>query len=134
MIDKKDLMIGSLIKYDNKVCTVEILSKTRLSVKYQSDGTTVTTFNAHFDDVDGIEITDKWLEKLGLEKDDHYDYCRWLTSNYQVVVETSPSGVGFCVLDEHSDYAFVLNIEYIHQLQNLVYHFTGQELTIGGGE
>lgn len=130
MIDTRDLRIGSLIKYDNRVCTVEILSRTRLSIKYQYDGTTVTAFNAHFDDVDGIKITDEWIERLGLEKDDYYDYFRWLTSNYQVAVETSPSGAGFSVLDEYSDYEFVRNIEYIHQLQNLIYDFTGQELTM----
>lgn len=147
MIDVKDLRIGNYLCYKgNADIWFEVdelhsldgglLYAAGSDVMRRAYGKNIDLYKNWFraKEFAGIPITPEWLEKLGLEKDDHCDYCRWLTSNYQVVVETSPPGTSVCILDEHSDYAFVRDIEYVHQLQNLIYNLTGQELTIGGGE
>lgn len=65
-----------------------------------------------------LEITDEWLEKIGFKciftYDDHHYYN------------------GFLALDrdfQPFDYNITYEIKYAHQLENLYFALTGQELT-----
>lgn len=133
MIDVKDLMIGNYVINEKSIFQLRLTDGCELVWHFVGSKNFRFTAKQAKGKMKPIPITHKWLDRLGLEEDDHYDYCRWLTSNYQVVVETSPSGTGVCILDEHSDYAFVHDIEYVHQLQNLIYNLNRARISIGGG-
>lgn len=131
MIDVKDLRIGNLIEREDKVCTVEVLFNSRLSVKWQSGDTIVTAYNANFEEIDGIPISPEWLMKLGFT---------YIYKDYQFEHEDNENVV---ILDNRDGYIFDYDfggiewchcgVEYVHQLQNYFYLTTGEELTIGGG-
>lgn len=141
MIDARDLQIGNYFnvaiddQFNNEIVRIVAYDHTTKEIGVQfADGDVEHYLGVEL--FSPIKITPEWLGKLGLEEDDHCDYSHWLTSNYQVLVETSPDGTGFCILDEHSDYAFTKKINYVHEIQNLIYTLTKQELALNstGGE
>jgi hypothetical protein len=83
-------------------------------------------FNDSFDPevLAGIPITEEWLERLGLNKigteykanNSKFSLRAWFNINNKPVITLDYAGIG--------------HIEYVHQLQNLYFSLTGQELTI----
>lgn len=78
-----------------------------------------------------IPLTEEWLLKFGFKKDDsgvepyHQDYCEWYEREFPVIGTLIQSSDKQYVFDENSD---TLRIKYVHQLQNLYYALTGEEL------
>lgn len=80
-----------------------------------------------------IEITKEWLLKLGFEYSEYY-------KNYKVKAGNSYfNSVGWndddCEWYYNNDISdagcyYITSIKYVHQLQNLFFALTGQELTI----
>jgi hypothetical protein len=78
-----------------------------------------------------IKITREWVEQFGFEKEYNglnafrYElflgHDRWL-SDWGMV--------GFVLRGNNDHGVFIYDIKYVHQLQNLVYSLTGQELTV----
>lgn len=76
----------------------------------------------HLSDIKFIPLTEEWLFKLGFEciftHDDHHYYLEsldlGLDRSYQ------PFGIG----------QYKLEFEYVHQLQNLYFALTGEELIL----
>jgi hypothetical protein len=82
-----------------------------------------------------IPLTEEWLLKFGFEKgyeeltlhlnDGKHGYLggkiEYIPKTHQC---SSWSGLG-----SWDDYGFISNIEYVHQLQNLYFALTGEELT-----
>lgn len=80
-----------------------------------------------------IEITEEWLFKLGFEMDNGFStYIIKLFKGFLIIALDGSWGV---YKDEYSNrtgssYNNKLEIKYVHQLQNLYYALTGEELTI----
>lgn len=73
------------------------------------------------EDFDPIPLTPEWLERLGF-----IDDLPWAKGNFRVDSENRfhvVDGTGYSVI-------VARNIEYVHQLQNLYFALTGEELTI----
>lgn len=93
-----------------------------------------------FEESSGIPLTEEWLRKLGFEKmldsaDPDYGPIEW-TKEYEVSYQKSPAyivlwpneggGNGSFLLDNYSS----APLHFVHQLQNLYFALTGEELTI----
>lgn len=108
----------------------------RLGNKILRNGIVVTVDNQTFWDIEKypeqyepIELTEDWLMKFGFKKHEvtpfyYLEVCNDWTRIYfnpvHKVCELSISG--------HS--AVLKHIEYVHQMQNLKFEVTGEELTI----
>ena len=68
-----------------------------------------------------IEINEDWLIKLGFEKTD-----RFINKNYVLLLYTSK----VCLYHYSNLSDAKVTIKYVHQLQNLYYSLTNQELSI----
>lgn len=71
--------------------------------------------------INPIPLTDEWLLNFGFDKNDHY-------ACYSKIVKS-----GEFVLDENfvlCDIQLNVKLEYVHQLQNLYFSLTGEELTL----
>ena len=81
---------------------------------------TIEDFNFKEDFIKPIPLTEEWLLKFGFEK------TRWGMRRYPLEIR------GSVVMFGHQSAQRHLNIrcEYIHQLQNLYFSLTNQELTI----
>ena len=119
MIQPQELRIGNYIFYKNEIFEVDAISK---SHTYLLKGKNIVKTTPEC--LNPIPLTEKILLKFGFEKqhnEDDFDY--WFKK-------------GFCddILWEHSEgFCHSLNyggdIKYVHQLQNLYFALTGEELT-----
>lgn len=81
-----------------------------------------------------IPLTEEWLLKFGFEK---YDEIYWFLPNYPSyeICPNEPLQLFLpCETTDESEYYVVKDsnckIQYVHQLQNLYFALTGEELTI----
>lgn len=75
-----------------------------------------------------IPLTDEWLEKLGALKDEYGDMFIEVDSDIRLYLSTK--GYIQLVKSYHCPMFDYEHIKHVHQLQNLYYAITGEELTI----
>jgi hypothetical protein len=77
-----------------------------------------------------IPLTEEWLLKFGFEKTMSWTYVKDLVGKLKLVYYLGEKGwsIGF---KSYSDFP---NLKYVHQLQNLYFALTGEELTYGGNK
>lgn len=131
MIKPNDLRIGNLYFRDNSIIklTPELMSM--LCDYISSSGYIPEDFKA-------IELTEKWLEKLGLIKEsipkripgtktepDLYEennvWHHWVRGLFNIEIQTN----GEIWFEVYSHYK---HVKYVHELQNLYYALTNEEL------
>lgn len=78
-----------------------------------------------------IPLSEDILLKCGFEKKvlDRYSYCELLVKNTKFITDDKGK-VRIGISGPGQFEYFLLEIEYLHQLQNLYYSLTGQELNI----
>jgi hypothetical protein len=131
-----ELRIGNLIKgiyhdYDDgideeieneticKVVTLDVSGSGDYPIYVYSDENI-----EHFSDFKPIQLTEEWLFKFGFQKSMSWTYVVELKGNLKLVYYLGEKGwsIGF---KSYSDFS---NLEYVHQLQNLYFALTGEEL------
>lgn len=73
-----------------------------------------------------IHLTEEWLLKFGFKR---YDIYR-CGIDEKLVIDGSSDAFGFFAEDEVSGFIYDRQIKYVHQLQNLYFALTGEELKI----
>jgi len=97
------------------------------------DAETILHFQSYPDDTDyrPIPLTEEWLIKFGFEKDDtgvdmfDQDYHEWYQKEFPIIGVLCQSSDKEYLFDENTD---KLRIKYVHQLQNLYFALTSEEL------
>ena len=77
----------------------------------------------------GIPLTEEWLLKFGFDNVGDNDFIK---NNYKLnnfEYEFSFNEKAFISYGEYGEYHIIGECEYVHQLQNLYFALTGQELT-----
>jgi len=104
-----ELRIGNLIMKDGEV--------------FQSTEYTPLIMVRYGERFDPIPLTEEWLLKFGFEKVkviwflNHYGFCLWFDGN------------DWCVMYNAMKNNIVCYLKHVHQLQNLYFILTGEELT-----
>lgn len=113
-----ELMIGNLLKRTNgQILTVSRIDLTDDILVKEENG--LFTFGYT---VNPIKLTEEWLSKLGIKGNwsPGEDYC--------CIIE------GCHLLLKHEQfrlgYKIIYDFKYVHQLQNIYFALTGEELTI----
>ncbi|OPC36155.1 hypothetical protein [Elizabethkingia miricola] len=109
----KELRLGNYVKYErNSVYfTVE-------SIEFVNNLVNATDIEY----LEPISLTEEWLLKFGFEKSESLSNCTKITNGYKF------DFAGGEVL--YLDSIRLKHIKYVHQLQNLYFALTGEELTI----
>lgn len=112
-----ELKIGNYIYLKSKNRIYEI------STGYEID------IGTDSEDFEPIPLTEEILLKCGFEKDDirDQDYYEWYQKEFPIIGVLCQSSDKTYLFDENTD---TLRIYYLHQLQNLTFALTGQELSI----
>jgi len=76
------------------------------------------------DHIHPVPVTEEWLLRFGFEKRHHY----WHKSRF--FVEWLFDKPKLRIVINSAESAFANSVEYVHQLQNLYFALTGEELTI----
>lgn len=79
-------------------------------------------------DIDPIRLTEEWLEKFSFEFDQDYGMFGFFNKHHVVYKcdDGSFEFHPFCTNDKDCH----IKLEYVHQLQNLCFALTGEELTL----
>jgi hypothetical protein len=84
---------------------------------------------------DPIPLTEKWLLKFGFYETTKENYVSGLyTLNKPDGFYINKETMCYCEIDYEGTTNDRIKIQYVHQLQNLYFALTGEELTYGGGE
>lgn len=119
-----ELRIGNLI-YDicGGKCVVRGITSKGIWIRDKGGPASENSFNP-------IPITEQWLLKSGLYKHDGCDYYLCVRCEMAVYLESDYCRVyAFNEVDE-SQWLLNHHLQYLHQLQNLFFALTGEELTI----
>ncbi|MPS73993.1 MAG: hypothetical protein E2590_12735 [Chryseobacterium sp.] len=87
-----------------------------------------------FFDLSPIEITEEWLLKLGFEKkskkwkDGSVSEDLFIKGNFFIRLHNGYNT--FSKFDFNYEQVFLTNVDYVHQLQNLYFALTNEELTL----
>lgn len=99
-----------------------------------------TIRDIYYDDIDSEDvfephqITEEWLLKFGFEKSDSSIY--WHQKTIANDVKLCVSNIGYIEIEDMDDTIIELSnsvnsgCEYVHQLQNLYFALTGEELKL----
>ena len=75
-----------------------------------------------------IKLTEEWLLKFGFKKSYNVFLINIEGFSYLTANAYECNGnFGYCMRDEYEDY---LEVKYVHQLQNITYALTGQDLQL----
>lgn len=73
-----------------------------------------------------IPLTEEWLLRFGFKRTDVFQAVRFELSEYFVVTIHDSGNINFCLRNN----SFSVSLKYVHQLQNLYFALTGEELKI----
>ena len=93
--------------------------------------TNKTTTNAK--EIEPIPLTEEWLLKFGFEKTKQGSvkiYNAYVKNEYSLTKNKILDLWNFCINEPSHQTAFLNNIIYVHQLQNLYFALTGEELKV----
>ena len=94
------------------------------SVQFQIDAKFIYEYSVVGGDYKPIPLTEKWLVKFGFDKDGKMKGTGFL---FRICFDEKAP---YAYLETYGGGEYKIEIEYIHQLQNLYFALTGEELTI----
>ena len=120
-MEAKELRLGNLVMFKQDGLTKNKEPQKVLLIC--DDGVILHKYSYPYRQIQGIPLTEEWLIKFGFEQQEDY-YVIVLGYDFgEVKIYPSPNGFFFM------EGVIQQQIEYVHQLQNLVYCL-GEELTI----
>lgn len=126
MINAKELRLGNIVDYEATFHKITGLASEISSSVWLKGKETVYHV---YDHIKPIPLTEDWLSKFGFAKEYENKYLL----NKSVIDTYSGSFEFNHVVDSIKGrwvYSCIANIKYVHQLQNLYFALTGEELVI----
>lgn len=120
MIKATELRLGNIILNKGVLSKVELIEEDGCRIRQIVKG------DADYDKgMEGEPLTEQWLIKFGFKK-----FLGGDNEVYGVTKEGSQI-IHFSIEPFHESYYFdTTRLKYVHQLQNLIFALTGEELTI----
>lgn len=135
MIQAKDLRIGNLVlcQKTNESCHVALIHGYHPGTIGLTDIPHGYFFHDHITTIEGIPLTEEWLKKLGMvtTTPTSYGYVNGFQRNGVVVLNCPSENTTRFVyyrMNQENSQKKSLDILYVHQLQNLFFALTGEEL------
>ena len=115
-----ELRIGNIIQYSEDSVIFKVIGVHEYGLDVEND---IETTYIELDQFEPIPLTEEWLFKFGFKKDGKYNSSdRWMGIFNQPLI----MGNGYLTIPNYP----LTEIKYVHQLQNLYFALTGQELEI----
>jgi len=113
-----ELRINNLISHRGLICTVEIINGELDEIYFLGEDF------YHWDkpeNLEGVPLTEEWLLKFGFEKKSGWDdYEYYIKDEVEIIFNEN-------VMFKNS---IENQIEYVHQIQNIYFALTNEELTL----
>ena len=119
-----ELRIGNLVERNGEIHEVSSIHSDNTIRLFNKDK--IASFGCFsLKEINPITITEEWLLKLGLDYTSEKDYY-YITFTIKGLFFSTSNLEGFHLVN----FDDMINIRYVHQLQNLYFALTGEELTI----
>lgn len=127
----KNFRIGNVIKYDNRIFTIDTIAEEFPTLDTIEFGVGVVDWN----NIELIELTEDWLQEMGFKMYAESVVCKgWgigenpLTHDYLLTLTWMKNDDGTLAECFYKNGHYV--IKYVHELQNLFFAITRQELEL----
>ena len=127
MIQENELRIGNVIEANTPPMIVQAINKD--SVELYMPGSEADNFEEDLEKCNGIPLTPEILEKCGFEWDIFWQRFADKRGRYYLQ-EANDSGYNIFNGKWKQQINWMKSLEYLHQLQNLYFALTGEELTV----
>ena len=125
----KDLRLGNLVYKDGEIYQIESLGYHKSESPWQNLVHLASDDDDNICDYKPILLTKEWLLKFGFRK--YNDFVgHWYLKDYDYSVINLHGKYTCFACDGDIKYQLKANIRYVHQLQNLYFVLTGDELEI----
>jgi len=137
-----ELRLGNYVNVPNsKQCPFRIDAFEHCSEKFikvakevKLNGFEVHPLTWYGGDLKPIPLTEEWLLKFGFKHQNKYDlesnlYSKKLKSEYYFTIYSKTETLDFKTFHP-INFVFDIKIDFVHQLQNLYFALTGEELTL----
>lgn len=122
-MEAKELRIGNLIK-----TWTGTNDEFDVTTVFSIDEDSINGFKRYLRDAEPIPLTEEWFERFDFEYNGRYYFKGWIEAFF--------GDKGVVYVDLHFDsmvtgyYMVETDNKYVHQLQNLVYYLSGEELIL----
>lgn len=137
MIKPNELRIGNLIfcKTTKSLATVASPHPGQVIANFKYENVTADFVHCDLTELEPIAITPEWLERCGFVKKENKTQIDGIEMTFHINESTyfsSCGGIdgGLYILCLCRGNYFANNLQHLHQLQNLYFALTGEELTI----
>lgn len=138
-MDAKELRIGNLIEKDGVIWQIFGIRVNEIIVSNYPDDNNM--MDCYIDKTSPIPLTEEWLKKFGFElictDGGHFAIKHprgykdmYKIHIYQTIGDKWHLSFSDALIGKDRDYQTCTTIQHVHQLQNLIYALTGEELTI----
>jgi len=133
----QELRIGNYVLDGQDLIKIHSISENAISFLYEEKPAFLFV-----NEISGIPLTTEWLERFGFEPNGVFksmrlamdDLNRYGARTFIVVAYDGEAWIEIISRDVHNNYkesqSHVFQLKYLHQLQNLYFALTGDELTI----
>jgi hypothetical protein len=115
-MDAKELRIGNYVDIDNTIQTID------MNIMFDFDEGGWYIDDLHLTKVKPIPLTEEWLLKFGYEK----PAIVWIGDKFYLGTYDRDKTLWHCALRKNN--GCLCDIRYVHQLQNLYFALTNEEL------
>lgn len=127
-MDVRELRIGNLVQTHRRELN-EIIVINTIATKYNSNEVLLATNMFPLlllNQCDPIPLTEEWLERFGAEEkwSEKYEL-----QGFSIILKEDNTWTFWIANSDDFGGSYFVNINYVHQLQNLYYALTGEELT-----
>lgn len=123
MINANELRCGNKV-FDQKTGDIQAITgvwNDRVKYGWQS------VWNTTVNDIDGVPLTSELLEKAGFDYDGDKHAPTWFNS---IIGYIGKCEGGYTLPDSDGEPSISYVLKYVHQLQNLYFALTGEDLKI----
>jgi len=121
MINAKELRIGNLVDFNGQVETVYAIRNSGVDFYRGKTKKSVIMQSYLWEAIKPIKLTEEWLFKFGFKNDRVLEFYRNDFTDSTIIIDYN----FICLLG----YSHV-KLKYVHQLQNLYFTLTNEELTL----
>jgi hypothetical protein len=122
-IKANELRIGNLVIYSNGSILFKVIGISEFGIDIENE---VEKTYIEYDEFEPIQLTEEWLLKFGFEKQMMWTYAINIIGNQKLIYYLGEKGWSI----GNKNYSDFSNLKYVHQLQNIYFALTGEELTI----
>jgi hypothetical protein len=130
MIKPSEIRIGGYVYYNNQVLQIESYCNGKVNVYAGYYGDTPHVHGISCGDLEPISLTPEWLARCGFRKDmGGGGGLLEFDNGFICFYDMSEPLVGYSgITDELINGGLMPNLKYVHQLQNLFFTLTGEEI------